>query len=370
MAAPTRTHLVDAVAAAALLAGATAEVVGAADRSWPVAAHVVVLVLLAAAVVARRTQVTVLAAVAVTVQAFGDFVGSAGELVLSLLLVVRAAAAPLRRDRIVQSAALAAALLAVLLNDPGTQSLARALPTLVLFGAAAGLGTSLARRTRAADEATAAQERQAQQAVARERTQLARELHDVVTHSLSVVVVQAGAARLDAPPAQAERLAAIEDTARSALVEMRRLLGILRGDPDADLAPQPGLDQLPELLATARAAGIEAELHVEGTPRALPPGLDLTAYRVVQEGVTNVLRHAQARRLQVVVRWTDDRLHLEVLDDGRPGAASGGGGRGLLGLGERAALYGGSLAHGPRPGGGYRLHGDLPLATVPDPVAP
>jgi signal transduction histidine kinase len=361
--------VVDAVAALALLAGATAEVVGAADRSWPVGAHVVVLGLLAAAVVARRTEVTVLAAAAVAVQAFGDFVGSAGELVLSLLLVVRAAAAPARRERVVQSAALSVALLAVLLNDPGTQSLTRALPTLVLFGAAAGLGASLARRTRAVDEARAAQERQAQEAVARERTQLARELHDVVTHSLSVVVVQAGAARLDAPPEQGERLAAIEDTARSALVEMRRLLGILRGDPDAELAPQPGLDQLPELLAAARAAGVEASLRVEGTARALPPGLDLTAYRLVQEGVTNVLRHAQASQVQVVVRWTADRVHLEVLDDGRPGAPSGGGGRGLLGLGERAALYGGSLEHGPRPEGGYRLHGELPLATVPERVA-
>jgi signal transduction histidine kinase len=216
------------------------------------------------------------------------------------------------------------------------------------------------------------QERQAAQQLALERTRVARELHDVVTHSLSVVVVQAGALRLDAPPAQAERLAVIEGTARSALAEMRRLLGVLRGEPAADLSPQPGLDQLPALLAPLRATGLDVGVEVTGTARPLPPGLDLTAYRVAQEAVTNVLNHAAARAVTVALDWQGDRLVVTVGDDGVPADPSGGreGGRGLLGLAERVALYGGSLRHGPVAGGGYEVRAELPFAEIVERSAP
>ena len=201
-----------------------------------------------------------------------------------------------------------------------------------------------------------------------ERTRVARELHDVVTHSLSVVVVQTGAMRLDATPEQADRLAVVEGTARSALAEMRRLLGVLRGEPAADLAPQPGLDQLSALLAPIRATGPEVRVEVTGRAAPLPPGLDLTAYRVVQEAATNVLNHADARTVTVTMDWQPERLQLSVRDDGVPagGSVDGDGGRGLRGLAERVALYGGSLRHGPVPRSGYEVCADLPLTEVPD----
>jgi signal transduction histidine kinase len=210
------------------------------------------------------------------------------------------------------------------------------------------------------------QERRAAENLAFERTRLARELHDVVTHSLSVVVVQAGALRLDSPPEQAERLATIEGTARSALAEMRRLLGVLRGEPAADLSPQPGLDQLSALVAPLRATGLQVAVNETGSARPLPPGLDLTAYRVVQEGVTNVLKHAEAQTVQVGLDWRDDGLLVTVRDDGVPVERPDGrdGGRGLPGLAERVALYGGVLRHGPVAGRGYELCVELPLLTA------
>ena len=212
------------------------------------------------------------------------------------------------------------------------------------------------------------QERQAAAELALERTRLARELHDVVTHSLSVVVVQAGALRLESPPEQAERLAAIEDTARSALAEMRRLLGVLRGEPAGDLSPQPGLDQLSALVEPLRATGLEVAVEVTGSPRPLPPGLGLAAYRVVQESVTNVLNHAAAHSVTVGLDWHCDRLVVTVTDDGVPADGPGGrdGGRGLLGLTERVALYGGSLRHGPGARRGYEVRAELPLQVARD----
>lgn len=247
--------------------------------------------------------------------------------------------------------------MAVLLRDPSTLSFAAALPSLVFFGAAAAVGLAVQHRAAAASDVAAArraredQEREAAHHLAMERTRVARELHDVVTHSLSVVVVETGAMRLDATPEQAERLAVVEGTARSALAEMRRLLGVLRGEPAADLTPQPGLDQLSALLAPLRATGLEVRVEVTGSAAPLPPGLDLTAYRVVQEAVTNVLNHAVARTVIVAMDWQPERLHLSVRDDGVPagGSVDGDGGRGLRGLAERVALYGGSLRHGPVP---------------------
>jgi signal transduction histidine kinase len=365
---PARGRLLEGAALLALVVVGALELEAAPARDWPLAGHVVVLLAVAAGVAARRPAVTVLAAAALAAQAVGDFAPSAAAFVLVLLLVFRAAATPPGRSRLLVLLALVAAYVAVLLNDPSTGSLASALPSLVLVGAAALAGTSVAARARAAVAARAAQEEQARAAAAQERTVLARELHDVVTHSLSVIVVQAGAARLDAPPGSAERLAAIEDTARSALVEMRRLLGVLRGEPGAELSPQPGLDQLPELLDRLRAAHVAPELVVTGEPRRLPPGVDLAAYRVVQEAVTNVLTHSRAARVTVSLDWHPDRLALAVVDDG-PAAPGGGGGRGLVGLRERTALYDGVLEHGPRPDGGYAVTAVLPL-TSPAPTAP
>jgi signal transduction histidine kinase len=209
----------------------------------------------------------------------------------------------------------------------------------------------------------------AREAVAEERARIAREMHDSVAHSVSVMVLQAGAAEqvLAASPERArESLVAIQDTGREAIVELRRMLGLLR-DPVADvsLAPQPGVGRLDALLEQVRAAGLPVELTVEGEPRRLPPGIDRSAYRIVQEGLTNTLKHAGPAHASVRLRYGERALELEVLDDGRGPQDADGGGFGLLGMCERAALYGGLLAADARPGGGYALRARLPLERVP-----
>jgi signal transduction histidine kinase len=212
-------------------------------------------------------------------------------------------------------------------------------------------------------------EEQARTAVIDERARIARELHDVVAHSVSVMVVQAQAGpRMLADPDQAAAaFRSIETVGRQALVELRRLLGILRtGDEELVIGPQPGLGSLDSLVDQVREAGLPVELRVEGEQVQLPPGVDLSAYRIVQEALTNALKHAGAARAEIVVRFGDAALELEILDDG-PGAgpAANGGGHGLIGMRERAGLYGGVLEAGTRVGGGYAVRARLPLAGEP-----
>jgi signal transduction histidine kinase len=212
-------------------------------------------------------------------------------------------------------------------------------------------------------------EERAAAAVAQERARLARELHDVVAHSVSVMVVQAGAAEqvLAGDPERARApLQSIQATGRQTVVELRRLLGILReGDQQLATAPQPSLDQLDGLLADARNAGVAVSATVEGTPRPLPLSIDLSAYRIVQEGLTNVIKHAGQANAQVRVRYLDHALELQVTDDG-PGRPDGEpGGHGLLGVRERVALFGGSFQAGNRAEGGFGLRALLPLDEVP-----
>lgn len=251
----------------------------------------------------------------------------------------------------------------------------------ILPAAAAGIGIrelrrrladSTARLRRAAAEAEAAMER----ALAAERARIAAELHDVVTHNVSVMIVQAGAARkiMASSPGDAEHaLLAVEATGREAMGELRNLLGLFspagdgqEGGPGARL-PQPGLGELDALIGRVAAAGLPVLLRVSGEPRPLSPGADLAAYRVVQEGLTNVLRHAGRAAATVGVEWGEE-LVITVSDDGGgvPGVSGGGGGsgRGLLGLRERLALYGGELAAGPVPGGGWRVRAAMPAGTA------
>jgi len=207
-------------------------------------------------------------------------------------------------------------------------------------------------------------------AVERERARLARELHDVVTHNVSVMVVQAGAARkvMDAEPAQAkDALLAVEAGGRAALTELRQAIGLLTLDADgADLAPQPGLDQLPVLAARVRESGVPVTLIVTGVTAAdVPPGIGLAAYRVVQEALTNAVKHAAGASVHVEVSARDALLRIEVADDGgEPVPGEPGGGRGLVGLGERLALYGGRFTAGPRPTGGFRVVAEIPLEAA------
>jgi signal transduction histidine kinase len=202
-------------------------------------------------------------------------------------------------------------------------------------------------------------------AVAEERSRIARELHDIVAHAVSVMVLQVGAVRHKLPEGMADdrdALRRVERAGRTALAEMRRLLAAMRPDGDeAELVPQPGLDGLNSLLAEVGRAGLPVELHLEGQPYPLPRGLDLSAYRIVQEGLTNVLKHAGASDADVIVRYRPDEVEIEVRDNGGGGSASDGLGHGLVGIRERVKIYGGEMSTRAEPEGGFVLSTRLPV---------
>ncbi|GAA1304640.1 two-component sensor histidine kinase [Planotetraspora silvatica] len=232
----------------------------------------------------------------------------------------------------------------------------------------------LAELTQRADRLERAREADTRAARAEERSRIARELHDVVAHHVSVMTVQASAARrmLDADPAVArDALTAIEEMGRTAMAEMRNIVGVLRTDGPAEREPQPGMHDLPTLVEQMREAGLRTQLWVEGERFGLPPGLDLAAYRLVQEALTNSLRHAgPSARAWVTVRQEAGELTVHVEDDGRGAAAelaqpSNGTGHGLVGIKERVALYGGVLRIGPRDGGGFEVRARFPLKDRP-----
>jgi signal transduction histidine kinase len=228
-------------------------------------------------------------------------------------------------------------------------------------------------------------------AVELERARIASELHDVVTHNVSVMIVQAGAARqvLASSPARAtEALLAVESSGRAAMTELRHLLGLLSPAPENasssgqgvaggqpyDLRPQPGLAQIEALIGRVRAAGLPVELSLASMPAELPPGVDLTAFRIIQEALTNVIKHAGKPKTSVRLDYRDGDLIVEVADAGRPIPAAGpilpGSGRGLIGLRERAALYGGELTAGPAPGGGWLVRARIPADPIAGSLAP
>jgi signal transduction histidine kinase len=204
-------------------------------------------------------------------------------------------------------------------------------------------------------------------AVADERERIARELHDIVAHCVSVMVVQAGAAEdlLDRDPQRARQpLLAIQETGREAVAELRRMLGLLRREAATPaLTPQPGTAQLNELVAQMDAAGLPVRLQVAGTPRPLPPGIELAGYRIVQEALTNALKHAGPASATVSLRYDEQALEIEVVDDGRGGTVNGRG-HGLIGMRERTALYRGELDAGPRPEGGFGVRVRLPVEAA------
>ena len=206
---------------------------------------------------------------------------------------------------------------------------------------------------------------QAQAAVAVERGRIARELHDVVAHNVSMMVVQAGAADrvLEGDQPDVRRaLAAIAGTGRETVDEMRLLLGVVRSDEGAGLSPQPGLGDLDQLVSNVRSAGLHVDLRVEGERSPLSPGVDLSAYRIVQEALTNVLKHTETARVEVTVRYANDAVQVEVCDDGRPREPTAGGGNGLIGMRERVAMLGGEFRAGARRDGGFAVFARLPIA--------
>jgi signal transduction histidine kinase len=239
-----------------------------------------------------------------------------------------------------------------------------------LLGWSLGTMMRTLRETRAALEERNRQldqerEVNARRAVLEERVRIARELHDVVAHHVSVMGVQAGVARrlFDRDPKEAvEAIGSVELASRQAIADLQQLVGVLRRQEEGDdLIPQPSLRRLPELVEHMRKAGLPVELTMQGRPQQLPAGVELSAYRIIQEALTNTLKHAGPARADVTVRYDYGAVEVEVVDDGQgpPASQPGSGGKGLVGMQERVRLYGGHLDAGARPGGGFRVHAVL-----------
>ena len=297
-----------------------------------------------------------------------------GQAVLSVTGMVAAVLLgnlPSRRQARAGLVILAASAAVVVYHDP-TQSVDDFLLIPVLFSIGWLVGFALHER---GEEAEAARRRAAQAerdrelatrvAVAEERGRIARELHDVVAHAVSVMVLQVGAVRHRMPASSAEdrdALTNVEAAGRTALAEMRRLLDAMRREDDElELAPHPGLHNLGSLIDEVRAAGLDVRLQVDGEPAELPPALDLSAYRIVQEGLTNTLKHGNARHADVWVRHDTGQLVIEVRDDGHGPGPTDGLGRGLVGIGERVKIYGGDMFAGLAETGGFLLRARLPV---------
>ena len=314
----------------------------------------------------RRAALPVLWIVCASAIAYAAF-GYPDNLVVSLVLATYTAASLEPRERVrtlVAPVALVAGIAAQLAAQTGFNWLEVVGGVTFSVAIPIAVGRAVFNRRRRLRED---RERMAHDAVVQERARIARELHDVVAHAMSVMIVQAGAARtvVERDPGEAARaLRRIEDTGRFGMAEMRRLIGVLKaGDEEAELMPQPGLAQLDQLLETVRSAGLPVEAVTEGTPRPLPPGVELTAYRVVQEGLTNVLKHAGGAHARATVRYEEDAIAVEVADDGRGAVVDPNGtpGHGLLGMRERVAVFDGTLETGARAGGGFVLRARIPL---------
>lgn len=380
-----------AVVAALLAAAAVAEaavrvaVTGGHGRSPAFALLVVALLALATTappvfLSAGPAAVAGTAGAVLSLTAFGTFT-AAGAVAVPLALHRLAAGAQAGGGaRVAFAVGLALPFPVAALCDPRLAGEARVLALLAASAAPAAAWAGAARAARAEARVHSA----ARQVSARsltehtargERARIARELHDVVAHHISMVAVQAETARLTTPgmpPAGAQRLSEIGDTARAGLTEMRRLLGVLRQDAEVEVAerrPQPGLQQLTELVDEARnASGAGVRLIVSGPAAALDPGVELAAFRIVQEALTNVRRHARGAAVDVELHYADDALRLRVRDNGpgpgaAPAAAEGSGGHGLPGMRERAAAAGGTLSCGRAPGGGFVVEASLPVAA-------
>lgn len=344
----------------------------------------IVLLLLQTVPIAAR-RVSPLGALAVSVagislHAAAGYQGVPAGTFAALVILYAAASQLDRRGAIIAALLTAAGILIYFTTERDNPGITAALSAGATYVAAWGLGVYVRSRRQYTDllEERAvlleqSREAQAREAVAHERARIARELHDMVGHALNLIVIQSGGAQrvLDTRPELArETLASIESTGRQALTDMERMLGILRGDEVTELAlsPQPNLAHVDALAKQVTEAGLPVEVAVEGTPAALSPSIDLTAYRIIQEALTNVLKHAGPARATVRIRYLPNTLELEITDDGR-GVTSGAdeaerGGRGLIGMRERVGLFGGELTVGPRPGGGFRVHATLPLEGV------
>ena len=325
----------------------------------------------------RRSVVALLVSVvAVTVVAITNY--RIGNLALALVVLVYSNGAYATRLRsLLGLAAPNVALVVISLSDPPELDAAGVAQQVTILSGAWLAGqvvrarqATASARIAEAEERAEAQRQVAARSVAEERLRLAQELHDVVAHSMSVIAVQAGMGVhvIEDRPDEAKRaLEAISQTSRTTLQEMRRLLGVLRDeDGGRSHAPAPGLAELPRLVEEVRSAGLPVTLNVDGASDGVPHGVELSVYRLVQEGLTNVIKHADRATATVTIRYGHDAVDVEVVDDGRGAAAAANGsagGHGLVGMRERVALWGGTLDVGPRVGGGYRVSAQLPYGA-------
>jgi signal transduction histidine kinase len=332
---------------------------------------VLIVILIGVPVAWRRTDPVAATAVVVAVLLAGaalqrgKFVPYTESLVAFVLAYSCGARAPLRSGLLAVGALMVAIQVSVGFSEfPNVEIAITVLPPLWVgrqLRRRRDLVTALAARTH---ELEVEQDAFVRLSVRRERARIARELHDIVAHSVSVMVVQAGAAEdlLDRDPQGARPpLLSIQESGRQAVADLSRMLGLLRSE-DAALAraPQPGTAQLAELVAQMDKVGLPVSLTTEGTPRDLTPGVELAGFRIVQEALTNTLKHAGPATAAVRLRYADDAVEIEVVDDGRGGRVNGNG-HGLIGMRERVTLYGGTLDAGPRPGGGFAVRARLPL---------
>jgi signal transduction histidine kinase len=310
--------------------------------------------------------------------------GGTSFTLFALMLAFWAAGAQRERQPAVAGAAIGLAAVVVMLATGGRGGVVRTgdaelslfIWSLIAVGLPLGAFALRAPAQRAAelqeraDRLEHEREERTRAAVAAERARIARDLHDVIAHSVTVMTVQGGAARLllDSDPARArEPLLVVEETGHQALADMRRLVGIVQDEPERApaLTPQPGLADLPALAEKLRRAGLPTNLVVHGEPETLTPGVELTAYRVVQEALTNALKHAGPATARVTVIYEPQALRLEISDDGPGTSSQQDGGQGLVGMRERVALYGGRLEVGPRASGGFSVRARLPLERQP-----
>ena len=291
------------------------------------------------------------------------------QIPLLIILFTVAARCPRRTTVVVGLVGVVAALVTMVLSrDSGADDYYSTYLTvalaLVLGDGQRTRSERLAALEQRADELQRRLEAEADQAAAEERARIARDMHDVVAHHVSMVVVQAEAGAAIGDDAAAARFDAIAATGRDALVDLRRILGVLRDDQPAATAPQPGLDRIEALVAEVRDAGLPVDLRIEGERTVVPPGVDLSAYRIVQEALTNVARHAGGAPAVVTIRYGRSTVDVEVVDQGPGTAGDHGGdspGRGLLGIRERVAMCGGTMRSGQQPDGGFAVSAELPI---------
>jgi len=358
----------DAALALALMALATVETLVSTDID-PGPRTLAAAVLMPLALAWRRAAALAVAVAVVIVWSLSGAENSLYAFLCGLVAVYSCGGDPDPPRAVAGAALFAVSLVAMLTVDPDRGGVTDFIFTGVLFGGSWGLGRLVHQRTSRAgalERRAEAAERERAPAVADERRRIARELHDVIAHTISVMVVQTGVVRRrlrNERPQDSELLSGVEATGREAIADLRRLLDILRADDEAlALAPQPGLGELDRLTAQVRAAGLPVDLAVEGEALPLPGGVELVAYRVVQESLTNALKHAHATRASVRLRYGGAALDVVVTDDGGGVQANGSGtGHGLIGLRQRVALYGGSFVARPLPAGGFEVHASLPI---------